>query len=310
MNDWLDLEHHLWRELQEQRLLPQKLLVGFSGGADSLALLWALHRVKKTGLAAAYIHHGPGGNTSYRDQAEQFCRDFCERHQIPFFVQKYEGASLSSEAELREFRHRSLEHLRKQTGSDLLALAHHREDLLETRILRLIRGTGPQGLVAMRVLQGTFFRPFLKISKKDLLVYLEKYALSALEDPSNQDLHPLRNWLRQDWLRALEERQEGALNSLGRSLEALAEMGAVEELPEGLVIDQGLSRSHFLAASSSQQKRALARLLLQEGVRNFSQAHLEEIQKRLDNSQKDFTFRVGGVEWVVNAQQIRVQKAE
>lgn len=310
MNDWLALEHHLWKELKEQNLLDQKILVGFSGGVDSLSLLWALHRVKKKGVEACYIHHGPGENEAYRDLAEIFCRRFCETHGIPFYSQKNEGAVLNSEAELRDFRHSSLLAIRRQTNADLLAFAHHREDLLETRLLRLIRGTGPQGLTAMRGLQAGQFRPFLKISKNILQDYLNFFSFEAFEDPSNGDLHPFRNWLRQSWLVDLENRQKGAVSSLGRSLEILAETFGESSFPEGLFKENHLSRPHYLALSKTQQKQALAQYLLGRGQQNFSQAHLEEIQKRLDNSKKELMFRVSGIDWVINAQQIRVQKSE
>lgn len=309
MNNWLDLEHHLWKELKERNLQSEQLLVGFSGGVDSLALLWACHRVKKTGLVAGYIHHGPGENAPYRDFAETFCKDFCRQHQIPFYSLKHSGKELTSEEALRDFRHTSLEELRKQTNAHWIALAHHREDLLETRLLRLIRGTGPQGLVSMQSVQGVLFRPFLRVSKKDLQIYLEKSSLTALEDPSNRDLHPFRNWLRQEWLVALEKKQKGAVHSLARSLEILAEAQEDDAFPEGLFEKQGISRGHYLALSKAQQQRVLAHYLLRMGQRNFSQSHLEEIQKRLDISQKVFIFKVGGIEWVINAEQIRVQKA-
>lgn len=310
MNDWLDLEHLLWKELKEHEILEKKFLVGFSGGIDSLALLRALHRVKRTQVEACYIHHGPGGNERYRDNAAEFCRAFCETHNIPFHLQKHAGSELRSEAEMRDFRHSSLEKIREKTKSDFLTLAHHREDLLETRLLRLIRGTGGQGLMAMRVVQNELFRPFLKISKNDLQDYLKKLSLEAFEDPSNGDLHPMRNWLRQEWLVALENRQQGAVNALGRSLEILAESLEEVVFSEGLFKEDFISRPHYLALSKSQQKQALASYLLSQKVQNFSQSHLEEVQKRLDISQKDLIFRVSGMDWVINAQQIRVQKPQ
>lgn len=310
LNDWLYLEHHLWKEIKSHGLLDKKILVGFSGGVDSLALLWGLRRVKKNGIEACYVHHGEGGNSAYRDAAEVFCRNFCDEHEIPFHLKKNTGLVLNSEAELRDFRHKSLEEVRQQTTAVLLALAHHREDLLETRLLRLIRGTGPQGLMAMRVLQGALFRPFLKISKKDLQEYLGSFSLKAHEDPSNQDLHPMRNWLRQEWLVALEKRQAGAVNSLGRSLENLVDSLDENSLSEDLFTENSLSHPHYLALSKTQQKQALAQYLLLRGVQDFSQSQLEEIQKRLDISQKELTFKVGGIDWVVNAQQIRVQNSE
>ncbi|WP_413287470.1 tRNA lysidine(34) synthetase TilS [Bdellovibrio sp. HCB337] len=310
LNDWTDLEHQLWKELKENELQDKKILVGFSGGVDSLALLWSLHRVKKAGVEACYVHHGVGDNQPYRDAAESFCKKFCEEKSIPFHSRKNTGPVLKSEADLRDFRHRSLEEVRLQTSSNLLALAHHREDLLETRLLRLIRGTGSQGIVAMRILQAPLFRPFLKTSKKDLQEYLEKFSLQAFEDPSNQDLNPFRNWLRQEWLVALEKRQEGSVNSLGRSLEILADSLEEKGLPEGIFQDNFMSRPHYLALSKTQQKQALAQYMLRQGAQDFSQSHLEEIQKRLDISQKEFIFKVGGIDWEINAQQIRVQKSK
>jgi len=310
LNDWLDLEHLLWKELKEHEILEKKFLVGFSGGVDSLALLQALHRVKPGQVEACFVHHGPGGNAGYRDRAAEYCQAFCQAHKIPFHQQTHQGSELRSEAELREFRHFSLAQIREKTKSDFLALAHHREDLLETRLLRLIRGTGGQGLKAMQALQGALFRPFLKISKNDLQEYLQALSLEAIEDPSNQDLHPMRNWLRQDWLVALEDRQAGAVNALARSLEIIAESLEEMSLPEELFKEDFISRPHYLALSKAQQKQALAAYLLSQKARGFSQSHLEEIQKRLDISKKEFIFRVSGMNWVINAQQIRVEKPE
>jgi tRNA(Ile)-lysidine synthase len=310
LNDWRDLEHHLWQELNERDLLDKKILVGFSGGVDSLALLWGLVRTHKEKITGCFVHHGPGPNQPYRDRALEFCQNFCAERKIPFVSQINEKTELSSEAALREFRYEALRKTQKQTGSALLALGHHREDLLETRLLRLIRGTGPQGLPAMNELQEGLFRPFLKKSKKELLQYLESFGLSASEDPSNADLEPLRNWIRQDWLVALENRQEGAVHALARSLETLAESVTPQEDFSSYFENNALLRGPYLALSKTQQKRVLALLLLRQKVQNFTQSHLEEVQKRLDNPQKGFSFRVAGREWLINAQQIRVQDSE
>lgn len=309
MNGWVDLEHRLWQELKENSIQDKKILVGFSGGADSLSLLWSLKRVKKQNFEACFVHHGAGNNKEYRDQALVFCRDFCRTHGILFHERIHSGDELHSEAALRDFRYEALTDVQKEIGAEILALGHHREDLLETRLLRLIRGTGPQGLVAMTILQDGIFRPFLRISKSDLSLYLNHFKLCELTDPSNLDLEPFRNWIRNEWLAALELRQSGAVNALARSLEVLAESQLVARDFSGVIRGNCILRGAFLAESRIEQKRVLAGFLLKNNAKNFSQAHLEEILKRLDNSQKVFTFEVAGLVWLVNAQQIRVQES-
>ncbi|MBC7371005.1 MAG: tRNA lysidine(34) synthetase TilS, partial [Bdellovibrionaceae bacterium] len=305
LNDWVDLEHRLWQELKDKNLHGKKFLVALSGGVDSLALLLSLQRVLKTNVEACFIHHGPGANVLYRDQAQKFCADLCARFSLPFHERKNSGEMLNSEADMRDFRHLRLEEVRVETGCDFIAFGHHREDLLESRLLRLIRGTGLQGLIAMTELDRTLFRPFLKISKKNLQEYLERAGESGFEDPSNADLEPLRNWLRQSWLVDLEKRQPGALQSLARSLELLVDAPKQEDHFKGFFIANELSRSKFLSLTKTQQKQLLAKWLLSLKVKDFTQAQLEEVTKRLDNSQKEFTFRVAGLTWSVNAQQIR-----
>ena len=308
MNDWVDLEHRLWRELKEKNLLEKKFLVALSGGTDSLALLNAMHRVLKAKVEACFIHHGVGSNEAYRNEAQIFCENFCAERGIPLHCLRNTGAMLNSEAEMRDFRYDQLEKVRAGISADLIALGHHREDLLESRLLRLIRGTGPQGLVAMRELSEKLFRPFLKTSKKDFCAYLHEAGISAFEDPSNADLEPLRNWLRQSWLVDLEKRQPGGVQSLARSLELIADAPIQERDFQELFQQNEVSRIEFQILTKSEQKRLLAQWLLSLKVRNFSVAQLEEVQKRLDNSQKEFTFRVAGLHWSVNAQQIRVQE--
>ena len=138
-------------------------------------------------------------------------------------------------------------------------------------------------------------------------------GVKALEDPSNKSLDPFRNWLRKKWISSLEKHSPGAVSSLARSLETLVQ--ELQDRPWGDLLKQndagnksnGLQRSFYLTLSPFEQKRLLAQYLFSLGKRDFSQAQLEEIQKRLDKSQKVITFKVGGCHWEVNAEQIKVQ---
>jgi tRNA(Ile)-lysidine synthase len=181
--------------------------------------------------------------------------------------------------------------------------------------MRLIRGTGAQGLQAMSVYKDATFRPFLEVTKKELKKYLRVEKLRTFEDPTNTSLDPFRNWIREEWLKSLEKRQKGAAASLARSLEIVAqEISASSGSASSDLLSHneaykthGLSRAYYLTLSPFDQRRLLAQYLFSLGKRDFSQSQLEEIQKRLDKSQKVITFKVSGSHWEINAQQIKVQ---
>lgn len=317
----VDLEHHVWKLIKHHALQNKKILVALSGGVDSVVLLAVLAKVhKKELLGACYFHHGEGSNTAYRNEAQNFCQQLCEDLGVVYFLKRAsevesfneKDSGAKSEEQYRQWRYVALGQVMKDQEFVFLATAHHRDDLLETRLLRLIRGTGAQGLQAMYPLKENIFRPFLENSKDELKTYLKELHLKAIEDPSNEDLDPLRNWVRQSWLKSLESRSPGSSVALARSLETIAQ--EIEHHPWGDLLSknelseaQGLSRSFYLTLTPVEQKRLLAQYMYSLGRRDFSQAQLEEIQKRLDNSQKVITFKVAGCLWEVNAGQIKVQ---
>ena len=307
-----DLDHQVWKLIRQHSLQGKKIWVALSGGVDSTALLRVLSKIhKKDLLGACYFHHGEDSNQEYRKEAQIFCEKLCKKLGLSFFALKSSELA-KSEAQYRELRYEALKRLMNEENFDVLATGHHRDDLLETRLLRLIRGTGAQGFHGMLAYKEQVFRPFLEVSKRDLKKYLREEKLRSFEDPTNLSLDPLRNWLREEWLKALEKRQRGALASLARSLETIAQ--EVSAQPWGDLLGQnesyktqGLSRAFYLTLSPFEQRRMLAQYLYSLGKRDFTQSQLEEIQKRLDKSQKVITFRVSGSEWEINAEQIKVQ---
>lgn len=307
-----DLDHQVWKLIKQHDLQAKKILVAVSGGVDSVALLRILSKVhKKNLLGVCYFHHGEDSNQVYRKEAQVFCEKLCKKLSISFFPLKSSELA-KSEAQYRDLRYAALQRLLKEESFDCVAIGHHRDDLLETRLLRLIRGTGGQGLQAMQVVQPGIFRPLLEVTKKDLKKYLREEKLKVLEDPSNKSMDPLRNWLRSDWLKSLERRSRGSVESLARSLETIAQEleGRVRGdllLENEAYLAEGLSRSYYLTLTPFEQRRLLAQYLFSLEKKDFTQAQLEEIQKRLDNPQKVITFKVGKCHWDVNAEQIKVQ---
>jgi tRNA(Ile)-lysidine synthase len=210
---------------------------------------------------------------------------------------------------MRESRYQFLLKVAEKKQIPVIATAHNSEDVLETRLMRLIRGTGPQGLKAIQIYRPPFFRPFLKISRHEIELYISKENLKPLTDPSNKDNRYLRNWLRTVWLPQLEAKRPGGKKVLARSFDSIVEqLDIILHRQESLSSDK-LNRGEFLAMAESEQKRRLAAALLHLGQKNFTQFHLEEIRKRVVESPKNNSFRVAGCQWQVNAQQIQVQLA-
>lgn len=292
----------------------RSLLIAFSGGADSMALLLLLSRIRKAcklHLSVAHVHHG-GGAKLYRDRAWRFAKSKAEELELPFFsncsrlpcpiVSKSEA-----EEDLRNLRYNFLQQTARAEACDFIVLGHHEEDLFETRLIRLIRGTGPEGIVAMKEKEGNLLRPFLRISKKRLVEYLAQKKERWLDDPSNQEHDFLRNWVRGKWLPELERERPGAQRAVARSLQLLADYVEAQSnwADELLAVDGSLLRPAMLALSTKQKKQLIASYLKNLGCRAYRSAQVDEIVKRLDSSRKTFTFVLAGHRWQIDAQHIK-----
>lgn len=312
------LEFETWKLLGS--VPGRRWIVAVSGGRDSVALLEALARLKgRLGLelAVAHVHHGSGAGRAtlaFRDRAAELVRGHAARLALDFhLVERAGGGEGESEAALRDFRQGALADLRARGNFDWIALAHHREDLLETRLLRLIRGTGPEGLRAMRIRGGgRRLRPWLGMRRDRLAAYAMERGLEWVEDPSNRDTRLLRNWLRLEWLPRLEAEKPGAGESLARSLALIAEAvagtaaaGRWGGLGAACLAGDGIDRLTFSGLPERERRFVLALYVRETGARDFGSRRLREVLKRLDTDQKSLSFRVGGLQWVVNAGQIR-----
>lgn len=309
----LPLELRVFRTWKE-KLSGSRVLVACSGGMDSVALSACFVRLaERIGfeVALAHVHHGRSANPSlrrFRVEALELVRTLGQEWDVEVLTAGGESNDpltrpLESEQDLREFRLSALENLAESGEFSHVAFAHHSNDLLETRLIRLVRGTGPQGLEAMRSARGRLLRPFLEEDRSEILAYARQKKLRWVDDPSNDDVSYLRNWMRREWLPALEAKRSGAVRSLARSLELIAnlcERPIQENLHAKVVID----RKAFAKLPLVEQKQTLASSLLDLGSKRFSASHVTEILKRLKNPRKTFEFEVSDVRWIVNAGQI------
>ena len=206
------------------------LLCAVSGGADSVALLHALCRLRTAAgfrLEASHVQHGLRGEASRED--ERFVRALCASLKVPLHV---EDAGLTggmdapgAEARARESRRAIFTRQMDALGMDAVLVAHHRDDQAETVLMRLLRGAGTDGLCGMRACvpfgRGVMLRPFLGLGKRELAQALAAEGLSHREDESNQSPLTPRNALRLEVIPAMERLFPGARSRIAGAAEAL-----------------------------------------------------------------------------------------
>lgn len=202
-----------WRE--------RPLLVAFSGGADSTALLLATHELLETAgrerLRAAHVNHGL---QSEAGGWAQHCEAVAGGLGIPFECRevRVQADGWGLEAAARHARYAALEEM-MQPGECLLT-AHHQDDQWETLLLRMLRGAGVAGLSGIRESRpfggGWLLRPLLDVPQAALRLWLESKATKYVNDPSNQDSGPDRSFLRNEVLPLLRARWPGGAATAGR----------------------------------------------------------------------------------------------
>ncbi len=216
----------LLNKLQTQLLAHgRKFLCGFSGGLDSSVLLHAAAKLSDIHLRAIHIHHGLHPDA---DHWTQHCIDFCRNLNVDLTVIKVDVDKTSGTGTEAAARHARYDAIARHIHEDeVLLTAHHMQDQAETVLLRLLRGSGSQGLAAMRAMTSAHgfrqFRPFLSVPKSMLQDYAESEKLKWIDDPSNEKIDFDRNYLRHEIMPLLEKRWPQASANFFRNAELLAE---------------------------------------------------------------------------------------
>lgn len=194
----------------------KKVCVACSGGVDSVVLLHAFHaQADEFGivLSAVTCEHGIRGKQSLRDLA--FVQSLCENWNIPLTVFRADIPARARESkcgleeEGRKFRYECFALIIESGKADFVATAHHRDDLAETVLFRLARGTSLSGINAIRERDG-IIRPFLTVSRAEIEQYARAHGLAYKKDGSNRDERYMRNKLRHTVMPALERVVHGA----------------------------------------------------------------------------------------------------
>ncbi|MCR5347404.1 MAG: tRNA lysidine(34) synthetase TilS [Fretibacterium sp.] len=207
---------HFWRTGTRQNWLgpeghpvsEKPLLAAVSGGGDSVAMLWLFRRLYEGPLIVAHVNHGIRGQASDGDAA--FVRALAGKWGLPFVErrtgvpsEREKGESLEMAA--RRVRQRELTSLADASGAWGIATAHTRDDLAETVLFNILRGTGIRGAVGIPERRGLFLRPVLDLSREFLRDLLRIRALDWREDETNEDKSTTRNFIRLELLPLIEK---------------------------------------------------------------------------------------------------------
>lgn len=222
----------------------RSILLGLSGGMDSVVLLHLLHGLASRygwRISALHVHHGISPNA---DAWADFCATLCAAYGVPLHIERVNISALRGEhgieAAARRLRHAAF----ARQDCDFVALAHHADDQVETMLLQLLRGAGIRGAAAMPVLsrvegavlhthsrserpasefRHATLRPLLDVPRRDLLEYAQQHGLRWVEDESNADDSYARNFLRHRLLPVLEQKFPAYRDTLSRSTRHFAE---------------------------------------------------------------------------------------
>ncbi len=261
--------------LRQQSMIDSgdQVTCAVSGGADSVALLFALYLLKeklKIQLAAAHFNHHLRGDESDRD--EVFARDFCDRYDIPLTVGhgSIVPGKKGLEAAARDARYAFL---RSLPGK--IATAHTADDNAETVLMHLVRGTGLKGLGGIAPVSGRVIRPMLSVTRQEVEDFCAEWCLSYMTDSSNREDVFLRNRLRHHVMPLLkQENPQLATNVSAMALRLRQDedcLGKLAKLPEMDV--EALKAMHPALRS-----RALENFLKRSGIREPEASHIAQAE--------------------------------
>lgn len=265
--------------IRDYRLIQpgDTVICAVSGGADSVALLFALYLIREKlqiRLEAAHFNHHLRGDESQRD--EDFVRSFCDRYEIPLHVGggQVQPGEKGLEAAARDARYAFLD-----TLDGKIATAHTADDNAETVLMHLVRGTGLKGLGGINPIRGKLIRPMLCVTREDVLAFIEEYHLPYVEDSSNNSDVFLRNRLRHHVMPLLKQENP----RLSRNISAMALQLREDEqtLSPEVDMEQGLQVAQLKAMSEALRSRAIAAFLKQCGVKEPDRAHISQTEALL-----------------------------
>jgi tRNA(Ile)-lysidine synthase len=290
------LEKKIYQELKPLRgqLENKNVVVAVSGGIDSVVLIHVLAALKtrfKYKLHIVHINHNVRGPESEADS--RFVGELAKQLKVSLTRKKLPKFSKSpSENTLREGRYKLLFEAAEKLKAAIVVTAHHQEDLLETRLMRLLQSTGIHGLKSMTLLSSEgVLRPFISLTRRDIETYARSKNLAWRNDATNFDTTKFRNWIRRNWLGVLRREHPEYLGTLASSLERIISTHKATDAKEA----SSLALSRAIVSDD-----LVYSYLRYHAKSRVTSRHVTEFKKLLRSPKKKFRFRLAGVDWAVD----------
>lgn len=209
--------HHLFEP-------DDKILLGVSGGVDSVVMM---HLFLRAGYQVALAHCNYQLRGDESDQDHLFVRDLAQEHALPFYEKRFDTKDyardhgLSVQMAARRLRYQWFEQVRSREGYDRVAIGHNKDDLSETFLINLSRGTGLKGLTGIQARRGNVVRPLLFADKNEILHYCREQGLHYREDSSNQTTQYNRNKIRHQIIPVFQQINPRFLDTITENIERL-----------------------------------------------------------------------------------------
>jgi tRNA(Ile)-lysidine synthase len=291
--NWIQTKTNLLRTFPRNR----RYLIAVSGGRDSVALLDWLINLGYKKLIVCHLNHRLRGRSSLADA--RFAKKIALKYHSEFELESVNVSALATkqktsiETAAREARYKFFAETARRRKCKTIFLAHHADDLVETFLINLFRGTGGAGLASMREVSTrsiggvelTIVRPLLGAWRKEIDIYVREHRIRFREDASNKNLHPLRNRIRHRIIPYLEK-------ILGRNIRpaiwrAAAIAGEEEGWIEGQLPDSSdveLSVAKLRALPVALQRRAIFKWLRAQNISAVSFDAVERVRSLLEPS--------------------------
>lgn len=285
-----------------------KYVVAVSGGVDSVALLNMLFKENYIKIVVAHVNHGIRQNSN-KDAV--LVSSLAKKYKYKYEYIELKLGPMSSEALARKERYDYLHQIKQKYNASAIVTAHHKDDVIETCIINIIRGTGRSGVSSLRSNKDVV-RPLLHVSKLEIINYAKENNLEWQEDITNSDTTILRNKLRHTVIPKMSAKQKEQLlaiitqteyknSQIDKELQALVYKGLHKGQPV-------LKRSWFVTLPHDVSLEAMRMLLLQNGAKNLDRPTIERLVIGAKTKPPGKHLQASGVDVFLTKRSIRFKK--